>query len=58
MGIDEILKEVFKDKYFNKDEYEKDSMSGIYDLERPGRSVINKLNTNYNCFCILLQDFF
>lgn len=55
-GIDEILKEVFKDKYFDKDQYEKGSMSGIYDLERSGRSVINKLNTNYNGFCVLLQD--
>lgn len=31
-------------------------MSGIYDLESSGRSVINKLNTNYSCFCILLRD--
>ena len=31
-------------------------MSGIYDLETEGRSVINKLNTNYTCFCILLTD--
>ena len=31
-------------------------MSGIYDFEGEGRSVINKLNTNYTCFCILLTD--
>jgi hypothetical protein len=31
-------------------------MSGIYDLETQGRSVINKLNTNYSCFCVLLND--
>jgi hypothetical protein len=31
-------------------------MSGIYDLEQEGRSVINKLNTNYSCFCVLLRD--
>jgi hypothetical protein len=31
-------------------------MSGIYDLEKKGRSVINKLNTNYYGFCILVND--
>ena len=36
--------------------YGEGEMSGIYDLEQEGRSVINKLNTNYNCFCVLLRD--
>jgi hypothetical protein len=31
-------------------------MSGVYDFEQPGRSVINKLNTNYSAFCILSND--
>jgi hypothetical protein len=31
-------------------------MSGVYDLEGEGRSVINKLNTNYSTFCVLIQD--
>jgi hypothetical protein len=32
-------------------------MSGIYNYGKPGRSVINKLNTNYSSFCILKNDF-
>jgi hypothetical protein len=31
-------------------------MSGIYDYEQKGRSVINKLNTNYTAFCTLVSD--
>jgi hypothetical protein len=31
-------------------------MSGIYNYGKPGRSVINKLNTNYSSFCILMSD--
>jgi hypothetical protein len=31
-------------------------VSGFYDLEKPGRSSINKLNTNYSTFCVLLHD--
>lgn len=54
--IDSILKEVFSNKYYNNDEYEQGQMSGIYDFEGTGRSLINKLNTNYSCFCILLLD--
>jgi len=55
-GIDDILKNVFPKNYYDKDKYSDGSMSGIYDLESGGRSVINKLNTNYSCFCILLRD--
>ncbi len=54
--INKILKEVFPNNYYNKNEYGEGQMFGIYDLESPGRSVINKLNTNYTGFCILIQD--
>lgn len=53
-GIDEILREVFQDKYVAKPN--NDELPGIYDLEKEGRSVINKLNTNYNTFCIIMKD--
>ena len=55
-SIDSILKQVFSENYYEKGEYEKDEPSGIYNLETEGRSVLNKLNTNYTCFCILLND--
>jgi hypothetical protein len=53
-GINKIMKEVFPENYILKPE--NDQLPGIYDLEGPGRSVINKLNTNYTSFCILLKD--
>lgn len=53
-GIDKILKDVFTENYISKPE--NDQLSGIYNLEKEGRSVINKLNTNYTSFCILLKD--
>ena len=31
-------------------------LPGVYNIEGPGRSVLNKLNTNYTAFCILLKD--
>jgi hypothetical protein len=55
-SINNVLREVFPDNYYAKGGYSEGEMSGIYDLEQPGRSVINKLNTNYNCFCVLLRD--
>ena len=55
-SINNILKDVFPENYYDKGEYGEGEMSGIYDLEQEGRSVINKLNTNYNCFCVLLRD--
>jgi superoxide dismutase, Fe-Mn family len=55
-GIDKILQDVFPDNFYKKGEYSEDEMSGIYDLETKGRSVINKLNTNYSGFCVLLSD--
>jgi Fe-Mn family superoxide dismutase len=55
-GIDAILKSVFPDNWYSDGEYAEGSMSGIFDLEGKGRSVINKLNTNYNAFCVLYHD--
>lgn len=54
--INKILKDVFVEHWKEKNEYEMGSMAGVYDLEGPGRSVINKLNTNYSAFCILMND--
>ena len=53
-GINKILREVFSENFIEKPE--NNQLSGVYDLEGPGRSVINKLNTNYTAFCILLKD--
>jgi Fe-Mn family superoxide dismutase len=55
-GIDRILKSVFSDYYYEKDAYGPNQMSGIYDYEQRGRSVLNKMNTNYEIFCILTKD--
>lgn len=55
-AINRILRDVFPDNYYNRGVYGEGEMSGIYDLEQEGRSVINKLNTNYSCFCVLLRD--
>lgn len=53
-GINKIMKEVFNENYIEKPD--NDQLPGVYNLEGPGRSVINKLNTNYTSFCILLKD--
>ena len=55
-NINKVLKEVFHEYYKNKDEYSPGESYGIYDFEMSGRSVINKLNTNYSAFCVLLRD--
>jgi hypothetical protein len=55
-AINNILKDVFPNNYYEKGEYGDGESYGIYDLEQEGRSVINKLNTNYSCFCVLLRD--
>ena len=55
-AINRILRDVFPDNYYNRGAYAEGEMSGIYNLEQEGRSVINKLNTNYSCFCVLLRD--
>jgi superoxide dismutase, Fe-Mn family len=54
--INSIMKEKFSEYWFEKDQYEPGAMSGIYNYGKPGRSVINKLNTNYSSFCILMND--
>jgi len=51
-----ILKEVFSEYWYEKNQYAEGQMSGVYDYEQPGRSVINKLNTNYTAFCTLVND--
>jgi hypothetical protein len=53
-GIDKILMEVFRDLYVSNPPV--GELTGIFGLESEGRSVINKLNTNYTTFCILLND--
>ena len=55
-GINRMLKEVFPDNYYGNNEYAEGEVAGVYDLETQGRSVLNKLNTNYSCFCVLLND--
>lgn len=53
-AINRILATVFSDLYVANPPA--GELSGIFDLESEGRSVINKLNTNYTTFCILLND--
>ena len=53
-GINKIMKEVFAENYISNPQ--RDQMPGVYNLEKEGRSVINKLNTNYTTFCLLLTD--
>lgn len=54
--IMDILKEVFSDYWFEKGQYNTKNVSGIYDYEQKGRSVINKLNTNYTAFCTIVTE--
>ena len=54
--INSIMKEKFAEYWFEKDQYEPGSMSGIYNYGKPGRSVINKLNTNYSDLTTLVID--
>jgi Fe-Mn family superoxide dismutase len=54
--IDNTLKTVLSDKWYENNQYSEGSSSGIYGLEQEGRSVINKLNTNYIGFKILVDD--
>ena len=53
-GINKIMKEVFPENYITNPD--NNQLPGVYNLEGPGRSVINKLNTNYTSFCVLLKD--
>jgi Fe-Mn family superoxide dismutase len=53
-GINKIMREVFSENFIETPP--NNEIPGVYNLEGPGRSVINKLNTNYTSFCILLND--
>ena len=53
-GINNILKEVYNENYVEIPS--NDEMPGVYNIEGPGRSVLNKLNTNYTSFCVLIKD--
>ena len=55
-SIDLVLKKVLSEYYYEEDPTGKGQMPGFYNLESDDRSVINKLNTNYSCFCILVKD--
>ena len=52
--IIKIHQKVFADKYHTK--REDGEIPGVYNLEKPGRSVINYMNTNYSVFCIMVND--
>jgi hypothetical protein len=52
--INDVLKKTFPDKYHDKKE--NGEIPGIYYLEKPGRSVINFLNTNYSALCFIMRD--
>jgi len=54
--IDSILEELFPDNWYNYGEYGPRQMSGVYDLEKKGRSNINYVNTNYTYMCSLVKD--
>jgi len=53
-GINKILRDVFPNNYVETPG--EGLVSGFYNIEKPGRSAINKLNTNYSTFCVLLND--
>ena len=55
-GIEKILSKVYPNNFYEKNAYGPNQMQGIYDFEDEGRSVINKMNTNYEVFCVLLND--
>ena len=52
--IIKVQQKVFADKYHTK--REDGEIPGVYNLEKPGRSVINYMNTNYSVFCIMVND--
>lgn len=54
--IDRILENIYKEYWYKQNEYAPNTLSGVYDYEKKGRSVINKLNTNYTNFCTLVTD--
>ena len=55
--VDGAMKSVFPNNWKGWNEYEKGSVPGLYNLWGvDGRHPLNKLNTNYVCFTILLND--
>ena len=54
--INNILREVFPKYWYEFGDYGKGSPFGIYNFEGTGRSVLNKINTNYTVLCILVSD--
>ncbi len=55
--IEKTLSEVFPDNYYKRNEYAPGTLRGLYDfMGEPGRSIFNRVNTNYTCFCILVND--
>jgi len=54
-SIDTILESVFVDKWYGRDEYESNTLPGVYDFESNGRSLVNKMSSDYNSFTLLLK---
>jgi Fe-Mn family superoxide dismutase len=55
--IEEVFSQVFPDNYYRRNEYAPGTLRGLYDfMGEPGRSPLNRVNTNYTCFCILVND--
>ena len=55
-SIDTILESVFVDKWYGRDEYESNTLPGIYDFESNGRSLVNKMSSDHNSFSVLLKQ--
>jgi hypothetical protein len=54
-AIDKAVKSVFHENWVDHPKGG-ETVSGVFDLEGSGRSVLNKLNTNYSGFYILVRD--
>jgi Fe-Mn family superoxide dismutase len=54
-SIDTILESVFVDKWYGRDEYESNTLPGVYDFESNGRSLVNKMSSDHNSFALLLK---
>ena len=56
-AVESILEKVFPDNYYKRNEYGYGQLKGLYDfMGVPGRSIFNRVNTNYICFCVLVND--
>ena len=54
--INDLLRETFPTYWYEKGEFFRNSPFGIYNYEKDGRSILNKINTNYTIFCTLVED--